>query len=87
MPRVVIRTCPICPVRRAVAARVASELNQAGTSTEVVRGGLGELSAWLDGRRVFRSWGVLVSPSAERVLRQVEEALSGAAAAETARPT
>ena len=46
MRHVVIRACPICPVRRAVAGRVAEELNQMpGVQAVITNGGLGELSA------------------------------------------
>ncbi len=77
MRHVVIRTCPICPARRAVAERVAAELGRVpDVRAEITRGGLGELSVTVDGRSAFRSWGILIAPSAKKVLRQVEALLS-----------
>jgi hypothetical protein len=88
MHQVTIRACPVCPVRRAVARRVADELGRReGVRVEVVGGGLGELSVSVDGRRAFASRGILIAPGAERILRQVDVLLSRRSSAETTRPT
>ena len=77
MRNVVIKVCPICPARRAVAARLVAELNALPeVQAEIARGGLGELSVAIDGRPAYHSRGILVSPSAESVMRRIEDALS-----------
>lgn len=74
---VVVRVCPICPVRRALAARLVTEIGSyPGVHVETAGGGLGELSVTVDGRSAFRSRGVLTAPSLERILREVRLALA-----------
>lgn len=54
-----------------MADRVRGEL---GIEAELVRGWLGELTVWVDGRKVFRK-GWLSSPPDERYVASVREAL------------
>jgi hypothetical protein len=76
---VVVRACPICPVRRALAARAAAEIRSfPGFQVEAEAGGLGEISVTVDGRLVFYSRGIFTSPNLEEVMRQVRLALIAA---------
>ncbi len=74
---VIVRACPICPVRRALAARLAAEIRSyPDVQVETADGGIGELSVTVDGRSAFHSRGILTSPKFEKVIRQVRLALS-----------
>jgi hypothetical protein len=76
MARIIIRRCPLCPEKRVVATRVAAALRaEDGLEVEMRWGGLGELSVWLDGRRVVaanRFW----FTSSRDVLGRVRAALA-----------
>lgn len=71
MARITIRRCPLCPEKRVVAARVAEVLREDdGLEVEMRWGGLGELSVWLDGRRIVntnRFWFTRAGDVVERV--------------------
>ena len=74
---VVVRACPICPVRRALAAHVATEFRwYPDVHVETAGGGIGELSVTVDGRSAFRSRGILTFPNLQKVIRQVRLALT-----------
>ena len=77
MRYVVVRACPICPVRRALAAHVATEIRwYPDVHVETAGGGLGELSVTVDGQSAFRSRGIFRYPNLQKVIRQVRLALT-----------
>ncbi len=71
MTRITIRRCPVCPEKRMVATRLAATLTeQDGLDVELRWGGIGELSVWLDDRRIVntnRFWFVRTDDLARRV--------------------
>lgn len=78
MRYVVVRSCPICPVRRALAMHVATEIRwYPDVHVETAGGGLGELSVTIDGQSAFRSRGIFTYPKLQTVIRQVRMALTG----------
>ena len=77
MRHVVVRACPICPVRRALAGRLEAKLQgDPDLNVERVAGGIGELSVTIDGRPAFRSRGILTAPSFAELLQAVVRALA-----------
>lgn len=77
MARITIRRCPVCPEKRIVASRVAAALRgEDGLEVEMRRGGLGELSVLVDGRKVVetnRFWFVSTRDVIERVRAALPE--------------
>jgi hypothetical protein len=75
MRKVEIRYCPVWPVKKLIAVRVADELRkEKGLEVGVVKGGLLELSIYVDGEKAVET-SRLWYPAPSRMVTQALEFL------------
>jgi len=75
MTKITINYCPVWPGKKLIAARVAADLeHDTGVEVQTKKGGLGELSVDVNGKRVFTS-SRLWYPTPGSILKKVRAVL------------
>ena len=75
MKKITIRYCPVSPVKKMIASRVAADLkSEDDWSVETAKGGLGELSVTVNEEKIYNS-NPLWHPTPGGVIKKVRAVL------------